>query len=106
MDEPVVIRPDFVRILGRDYDFNYMEALPGDVLGLWHINDMRIDIKEGQHPTEEADTMLHEVIHGISDLHRLNLSESRVARFATGLIAVFQDNPEFCKYIMQQKGIK
>jgi hypothetical protein len=42
--------------------------------------------------THQCETMLHEIIHGISFDRRLDLDEHQVDQIAAGLWAVMQDN--------------
>jgi len=61
---------------------------------------MEITIKDDQHPIEEADTVLHEVIHGIDNIIGLGLEETQVRHLASSLIGVFLDNPEFSQWLI------
>lgn len=92
-----------VRIFGRDFQVNFKPAEHMvDDLGTTHANDSKIDIRMGQSPLEERDTVLHEVIHAIDHTMEIGLKEKQVVVLAHGLIGVFQDNPEFAKYIIEQ----
>jgi hypothetical protein len=44
-------------------------------------------------PLKEKETLLHEVIHGLSEFSKINLSEEQVGALANCLIMVMQDNP-------------
>lgn len=92
--------PSKVRVLGRDLTIGY--AGPAD--GFTDSGEMceerlAIKIQEGQIEIEEADTMLHETVHGVDYLLDLGLTERQVRLLATALIGIFQDNPEFTSYI-------
>ncbi|VBI24581.1 hypothetical protein [Burkholderia pseudomallei] len=62
-----------------------------------------IYITPGMAPLDEADTLLHEVMHAIRfQLLREygeEVEEDYVTSLATGLIHVFRDNPELLRWI-------
>lgn len=97
-------RPDSLRIMGRNFDIFYEDDLEG-VFGTCHRSECEIEIAEGQHSIEEADTILHEALHAIFYLLNLNRDmslkkeEAIVRPLATGLIQMFLDNPQFLKYL-------
>lgn len=97
------LRPKALRVLGKPYVVTYEDLSGQGNLGLCHNPEHEIDIHEGQPPIEEADTLLHEVMHAIFYQMGIGLSykqeEHVVRRLATGLTAVFQDNPSFLKYL-------
>jgi hypothetical protein len=95
--------PSIISIIGRKYDVEIKDDLGGSV-GLCDYDKLRIDIKSGQHPALEADTFLHEIVHGIDDAMQLKMSERQVHCTATGIIAVLKDNPQFLEYLY--KAIK
>ena len=70
------------------------EILKGDV-GSCHYRKQVIDIASDVHPDEMADTILHEVLHAVDYAMDTQLTENQVRRIATGLVAVFKDNPKF-----------
>jgi hypothetical protein len=51
-----------------------------------------------------AETLLHEILHGISFNRDIGLSESQVDQVAAGLMALFVDNPELVKLITQTQA--
>jgi hypothetical protein len=95
--------PEYVRIVGKDFSVS-----EGDehfkLSGEMDEAALSIVIKPGQLPVEEADTLLHEVIHAIDSCLCLNLSERQVRLTATCLLAVIQDNPEFSEFITRPLG--
>ena len=95
------LRPKKVRLLGREYTFKYTEDI--EELGLCSPSSCKIKIREGQHPVEEADTVLHEIMHGLCFLMNLGLTddgeEHVVRKLATGLTQVFVDNPDLLTYL-------
>jgi hypothetical protein len=90
--------PTHVRIVGRVYNVVVKEELTG-LWGQCDYDNLRIDIKQGQHPLLEADTLLHEVVHAIDDAMQTKLTERQVHCTATGLIALLRDNQEFLEYL-------
>jgi hypothetical protein len=97
-------RPETVRIFGRNYRFTY-PTLEGGMssLGLTHYEEALINIREGQLPLEEADTVLHELLHVIDHTAELELTEKQVTVLAHGIMGMFQDNPELAEYITAQR---
>jgi hypothetical protein len=99
-------RPSSVRILGRTYKIAYVPLCPfeGQPYGNCDNPNLTINILEGQKPIEERDTLLHEAMHALFYHMCIHLGDEEgiVRPTATGLIAVFQDNPEFAKYITQK----
>lgn len=99
----IEIRPEVIRVFGRNIYVTYIDAESGMTnLGLTHLNEGIINILNNQHPIEEQDTLLHEVIHIISHLMEIGLDEKQVTVLAHGLIGVFQDNEDFSKYITEK----
>lgn len=90
--------PESVIILGREVPIEMMPK-SWDSAGEFDEHTCKICVQEGQLPTEEADTALHETIHGIDYWLDLELSERQVRLLATALIGLFQDNPEFAEYL-------
>jgi len=93
-----------LRIAGRPYVVWRRKAKAmGDAAGLHWGAKSRIDILAGQTPVEEADTLLHEVMHAIlycqGREYGGEVEETYVRALATGLIGVLQDNPEFASWL-------
>ena len=93
-------RPTLVRFLGRNYNITYSDIDSGMTnLGLTHLNEGLVNIRNSQPPVEERDTVLHEFIHVVSHVMEIDLDERQVTVLAHGLTAIFQDNPSFGEYI-------
>ena len=100
-------RPDHVRVMGRDYLISYEDVtlLGTDCLGRCHHGMCRIAIQNGQHPVEEADTILHEIFHAI--WYCMSIAEGGadeeavVRRMASGTLGVLMDNPHLLEYFKQ-----
>lgn len=98
-------RPDSIRIFGRVYNISYLPYSIGlQSCGSTNHPNLLMVIQEDQLPIEEADTLLHEVIHGIEYTMDLKLSEHQIRALATGLLGVLRDNPVFAKYIVEDSS--
>jgi hypothetical protein len=95
------LRPRKVRILGREFTIKYTED--ATELGLCDTVDCEITIQEDQHPVEMADTIIHEIFHGIFYLMDVGLSSEQeefvVRKIATGFTQVLMDNPHLLTYL-------
>jgi len=63
-----------------------------DCHGYIDYNKQTIFIKT-EFPLKVQETLLHEVIHGLSEFSQIGLSERQVASLVNCLIMVMQDNP-------------
>ncbi len=106
----VKLRPRTIKVLGRTYVCSYEPALNlgVDNVGLCDNANMVIHILDGQHPVEEADTVIHELLHAIWSIMSIDQGgvdeEAVVARLSSGLIGVFLDNPELLVYLRSIKN--
>ena len=97
-------RPDSVRILGKDVKIVYSSTDQGmEMLGLCHYDRHLINIIEGQPAIGERNTVFHEVMHMTEYGMGLEMTEKQITVLTNGLIAVFEDNPEFAKYVIGLK---
>ena len=91
-----------IRILGRDVDVT--TEPDKDLAGYWDSNKGIINVAPGQDAFNSKDTLLHEIMHAIlsqqGSMHPYKLEESFVRPLATGLMAVFQDNPQVAKWLV------
>ena len=74
---------------------------PRGVVGLFEADHMAILIQDGQGIVQEANTLLHEVIHAVHYMYGLEEknSEERIATVvANGLMEIMARNPELVKY--------
>jgi Zn-dependent peptidase ImmA (M78 family) len=98
------LRPNSVRIMGRNYVVIYEDKslLGNGAVGMCNAANCLISVMEEQHPVEEADTLLHEILHAIwhcMGIQEGSLDEERVVRMvASGLMTVMMDNPQLLKY--------
>lgn len=106
----VLTCPDTIRVFGRTYIFNYEQAggLGQDRVGSCDNINQIITIDANQSLVEEADTVLHEVLHAIFYTMKIGLDmdteEKAVSALATGLIGVIQDNPEWAAWLVENKS--
>jgi Arc/MetJ-type ribon-helix-helix transcriptional regulator len=87
-----------IRVIGTDYEVKFVKRLVG-ATGKFDSRSDVIRIKAGQLPLEEADTVLHELLHAIEHKMALEHNEEYVHRFATGLVTIIRDNPHFLDYL-------
>lgn len=102
--------PESIRIFGRTYQVVKETAggLGQDRVGSCDNLNQIIIIDALQSPIEEADTTFHETLHGIAYTMKLGLDpeleERIVSAFATGILGVLQDNPEFGLWLCENKS--
>lgn len=103
-------RPSAVRILGRTYSISYVPPSPlqNNNLGLCDNLNQDLYAEDSQTPIEEADSILHEVLHAIRYSMKVDIDpdteELVVSALATGLLGVLQDNPEFAQWLIADKA--
>ena len=98
-------RPSTLRVMGRDYTVTFEKeaTFKSAAAGLCDNQKMTITIMEDQHPVEELDTVIHELLHAI--WYHMSMGEHPpeeevlVRKTAGGLTQVLLDNPIFIRYI-------
>lgn len=98
-------RPKILRVMGRDYTITFEReaTFKSAAAGLCDNQKMAITIMDEQHPVEELDTVIHELLHAI--WHHMSMGEHPpeeevlVRKTAGGLTQVFLDNPILIRYI-------
>jgi hypothetical protein len=91
--------------MGRDYQiiFDHDSPLELTNLGICNNQMMIIAIKDGQHPVEEADTLVHEIFHAVWYCMSIAMTgageEEIVRRLSSGFTSVLMDNPQLLKYL-------
>lgn len=71
-------------------------------LGETHFGPSQIFVDTTGKGEETANTLLHEILHGIYHIYNIQQGdeEERVVNtFANGMIQVFQDNPDLLTYL-------
>lgn len=56
--------------------------------------DRAIRIDSGMTTSDKFETLIHEVLHGISEFFQAELTEEQTQRMGAGLAMVLVDNPE------------
>lgn len=92
--------PKSIRILGKEYGVQFIEDFEN--CGECHDIKQMIKMQTEMPMALEQDTLLHEVIHALDFNMKLHMKERQVSALASGIIAVFRDNPSFVKYLSQQ----
>lgn len=91
--------PKSLRILGKTYPVK-VKKLPGGAWGMFYGPQQFIGMATSFSSMDEAvDTLLHEAIHAVEYNANLDYDEPRVRLMATGLLAIFRDNPALLKLV-------
>lgn len=99
--------PEYVRIGGIKYEVKYEKRLNnGTSLAYGHIDYDRAIIRlapDLQSEQGECQTLLHEILHGISKHFELDIEsdEYTIDALARGLYMVIADNPEMFVVVPQ-----
>ena len=102
---------DSVRILGKDWHLVLVKGLkvPGtddDAYGLTETWEQRISYADGMTPSQLRDTVFHELTHAVEETLGLGLEENQVHAIASGLLAVFYDNPWLLPWLGKMEASK
>jgi hypothetical protein len=90
--------PSKIRLFGKIVPIYKDETLEGQ-FGEWEPFNHKIRIKPDLPLDVEADTLIHEIIHGIDDSLLLQLRERQVHNLGMAIIAVLKDNKELMSYL-------
>ena len=90
-----------LKVIGKEYSFRIAD-IPDR--GSCEAVQQKISIQQGLPPDEERDAAIHEVLHAIEDAMGIDMPDRNIRCLATGLYAVFRDNPEFFRYIGERIG--
>lgn len=94
-----------IRILGKPFTIERVDPNPlGEQLGASSAVEQRIIIATGTPPEQEADTLLHEIIHAIDYTIQIDLTERQVHALTGALFAVFRDNPGLAERLLLTSG--
>ena len=66
----------------------------GDYYGDIYWDKSEIRLSSNNDDDQQQATLIHEILHGISDMFNLDLSEDTVLRLGNALYTVIKDNPE------------
>jgi hypothetical protein len=99
------MRPAKLKILGKPFLIQWLtEGLDPDLVGECDSDGQVIRVRDGQPPEQERDTLLHEITHAVDEAMGTNLKEAQVRKIATGLLAVFLDNPRLMSYLRRKNN--
>jgi hypothetical protein len=104
VDAIAMKRLDRIRILGKPFKVVFGTEAPledGD-MGDCNTEGQVLTIRDGQPQANEQDSVLHEVIHAVSDYMEIRLKEGQVTKLATGLLAVLKDNASLVAYLKKK----
>jgi len=99
--------PDIIRIGPYDIKVEKVEKIDDrddDYAQFLSVEEKLIIIYEFGSKFAAADTVIHELLHGIwkfQHLPKKSEEERTVSVIATGLITIFRDNPKLLKWISQ-----
>ena len=99
-------RPDTIEIGGRAIRLQWRPAKDmKDCLGQFVYAKGKIEVARGQLEYDEADTVLHEILHAILHLQGREEDPDTEERFvralATGLLPVLRNNPALTTWLMR-----
>jgi hypothetical protein len=104
------LRPKQVKVMGKSYAIVFVAdcTIEHENLGQCDHKKMTIAVQDHQAAVEEADTLLHEILHAIWYQMSINCGpmdeEPIVRRMTSGFMQVFLDNPELLKYLSAIKN--
>lgn len=99
--------PKKIRAFGRTLHVVYKPGLLDEeenpLCGQWKLDELTIEADPTQHSINLQDTLLHELVHAISDLTDLELTERQVLVLSTSLLGILLDNPKFARFILRKE---
>ena len=96
--------PKYIKVWNLKYRIDVKEvATDEDYVGKCYPHQQVIEIARGLSPQRKVQTLLHECIHAISEEANLKMSEPKVDVLASGIMALFEDNPSLSKLIKSVK---
>ena len=93
--------PKSVSVLGKTYTVKH-KTPPGrrKHYGSCESRHTTLYVSPKQSKCNKSDTLLHEILHAVSEEMQLGLKEHQVRLGATALYAVLRDNPTLVAYLM------
>ena len=88
-------RPKLIRIAGRRWAVEYPAQIDDEgTYGLTSYDEHKLQIVDGLAPVEEADVIIHEVLHALIASAGLTVPDEEpiVRALASGLVGVLADN--------------
>lgn len=96
--------PKKVRVGPFDVPVAIKDELEGGHWGLFNKHDYVVEFKQNQPSAPfTVDTAIHELLHAvwkISGVHKKDKEERIVSLLATGLTALFRDNPQILLWLI------
>ena len=91
--------PQTINILGMDFEIKYTEIprVHKRGAGCYATIDNGkniIELEEGNHGQKHLSSLLHEIVHQISNELDISLTESQVSTVSTGMFTVLRANSE------------
>jgi hypothetical protein len=102
-----VTKPNELKFMGRTYKIIFPDKIEDDNLGLTSHSKFLVKVKSKQIPLEEADTLIHEVLHviwyhmGLCADNSDDVEERFVRTLATGLVCTFLENEKLLTYLKE-----
>lgn len=98
------IETGHVRLIDRDIAVDYasvddIEGAAGDAL--W--SEQRVRVVTGLERPTEQHTVIHELLHIVSDVMGINLKEDQIQGLAFGLVRLIADNPQLVAYLTKKE---
>lgn len=94
--------PARIRLIGFDFTIreetnpDFTDSLQGQIHSTNH------EIRISNNATDQRETLLHEILHGVSDAMDADLTERQVRVVVRGLYAAIRDNPDVAAYLHEQ----
>lgn len=99
-----------IKIFGHEYEVRYrdMQREGDDYRGKSITRQNFLEIAACEPTSQQEDTFIHEIIHALSYLLKLDMKENLVHRLAAALHTVIKDNPDIftMKLPRDKKGVK
>ena len=95
--------PEKIKIGWKEYTVENTEvrerlvAVSDECYGEIDYNENVIRLNDKYNEERKKATLIHEVLHGISEMYTLDMSEDLVTKLADALYTVIKDNPEIFK---------
>ena len=87
--------PNKINIAGYDITVKYGKKLFVDneeCFGFYDTKKKQIVLSKGMSPARKREIFLHEFLHAIEDIYRIDITEEGVSCFAIGLSQLFAYN--------------
>lgn len=87
--------PKQIMVCGHKINIKYKKNIieeGSDCWGTWDNDRHEITLRYGMNPSQRAEVLLHEVLHAISDIHLLNLTEKAVKILGIEILATVRNN--------------